>query len=310
MRPLPAPAPAGDRPDTDRRTPLLHRPPERAGDTRSGYEHLTPLFVEHARLPEGDPRRPELRNELVVACMPIARNIGRKHRYRGENPDDLEQVAVLGLIKAIDRFDPDRGVDFVSFAVPTISGEVRHHLRDLRSTIRVPRRIRHLQGEVGRATEELRRATGHAPRPSEIARHLDLDVADVLEALEADHRAHCSSLDEPFPEDGDSGGASRYAAALSTADPFLDLVEDHESLQPLLDALPDRERRILLLRFFGNLTQSEIATSTGISQMHVSRLLSRTLAELRTELTTDRADRAERGRPGERGRATRPAGRS
>jgi RNA polymerase sigma-B factor len=247
------------------------------------YEHLAPLFFERDRLPSDHPRRAALRRELITGHLPVARNIARKHRHRGENPEDLEQVATLGLIHAVDRFDPGRGVDFLSFAVPTISGEVQRHHRDRTSTIRIPRRIRQLQSEVVRATEELRRRDGRAPRPSEIARHLDLDVAEVLEALEANHRASCSSLDEPSPGDDTADGA-RFAAALGVDDPYLALVEDREALHPLLDALPERERRIVLLRFFGNLTQSEIATLTGISQMHVSRLLSATLARLRAAL--------------------------
>lgn len=278
----------GDRPDHP--TPPTGEPAlpgaGRYGEDTHSYEHLAPLFAEHGRRPAEDPRRAALRAELITACLPVARNIARRYRYRGENPDDLEQVATVGLIKAVDRFDAARGVDFLSFAVPTITGEVQRHYRDRSTTIRVPRRIRQLQSEVVRATEELRRGDGHAPRPSEIAHHLHLDVADVLDALEGNHRAYCTSLDEPFPGDGPGSDSTRYAGALSCQDADLDLIEDRESLRPLLDALPDRERQIVLLRFFGNLTQSEIADRTGVSQMHVSRLLARTLAQLRAALTS------------------------
>jgi RNA polymerase sigma-B factor len=265
------------------RVPEPRRPAER--HATNGYEHLAPLFAEHARLPTGHPRRAALRAELITACLSLARNIARKYRYRGENPDDLEQIATVGLINAVDRFDPDRGVDFLSFAVPTISGEVQRYHRDRSSTIRIPRRTRQLQAEVLRAIEELRRRDGHAPRPSQIARHLGIEPADVAEALEANHRSYCSSLDEPFPGDGPDGDQCRFAGALSVEDLDLGLIEYRESLHPLLDELPDRERQIVLLRFWGNLTQSEIADRTGISQMHVSRLLSTTLARLRAGLT-------------------------
>ncbi len=255
----------------------------------SEYEHLAPLFAERSRLPEDHPRQPALRAALITGYLPVARNIARKHRHRGENLEDLEQVATLGLIGAVDRFDADRGVDFLAFAVPTITGEVQRHYRDRSSTIRVPRRIRQLQASVLHAVDELS-SGGHAPRPSDLARHLDLDPADVLDALEANQRAHTSSLDEQFPGDDAAAGNPRYADALSTDDSALEMVEVRESLGPLLDALPDRERRIVLLRFFGNLTQSQIAARFGISQMHVSRLLSATLARLRAGLGGSGAD--------------------
>jgi RNA polymerase sigma-B factor len=269
------------------RVPEPRQPVERHDEHPDGYEHLVPLFAEYARLPAGHPRRTALRAELIAACLPVARNIARKHRHRGEHPDDLEQVATVGLINAVDRFDPDRGSDFLSFAIPTISGEVKRHYRDRTSTIRIPRRTRQLQVDVLRATEELRRRDARAPRPSEVARYLDLPLADVLEALEANHRSYCSSLDEPFPGDAPAADRPRFAGALSTDDHDLGLIDDRESLRPLLDALPDRERQIVLLRFWGNLTQSEIADRTGISQMHVSRLLGTTLTRLRSALTGD-----------------------
>jgi RNA polymerase sigma-B factor len=194
------------------------------------------------------------------------------------------------LILAVDRFDPGRDVDFLSFAVPTITGEVLRHFRDRATTIRLPRRLRTLQGQIYDAAAELAQQHGHAARPSEIARHLGLDVEVVLEGLAAHGAGHTSSLDEPAGDDGgggDSSGRTRFAAALAQTEPEFDLVEYRESLGPLVAALPERERRILLLRFFGDQTQTEIAGQVGLSQMHVSRLLSRTLAQLRRQLATD-----------------------
>jgi len=251
------------------------------------YEHLTPLFVEHSGFPDGHPHRVRLRSELIAAYLPVARNIAHRFGRRGENPDDLEQVASMGLVLAVDRFDPGRGVDFLSFAVPTITGEVQRYFRDRFTPIRVPRRLRQLQSQMYQATAELAQRHGRAARPSEIARHLGVDVEVVLEGLAAQNMAHTSSLDEP--RDGEDGSTDqpRLAAALRQIEPEFDLIEYRESLGPLLAVLPERERRILLLRFFGGMTQTEIALQVGLSQMHVSRLLSRTLAQLRRQMAAE-----------------------
>jgi len=264
-------------------------PPARGQSRRTGYEHLAPLFVEYAALPEGHPHRERLRNELIAGHLPIARHIAGRFRSRGEPPQDLEQVASLGLILAVDRFEPGRQVDFLSFAIPTITGEVLRHFRDRTRTIRMPRRLRELQAGIYDAAAELAQRHGRAARPSEIARHLGLDVEIVLEALTAQSVERTSSLDEPAGHDEGNGSdeRTRFAAALSQTEPEFDLVEHRESLAPLLAAMPERERRILLLRFFGGLTQTEIAAQIGISQMHVSRLLARTLTRLRHQLAED-----------------------
>jgi RNA polymerase sigma-B factor len=254
--------------------------PEDRG-TVSEYDHLAPLLAERARLPAAHPRQRELRAELITGYLPVAQHIARRHRTRGENLDDLEQVATIGLINAVDRFDVTRGVDFLAFAIPTITGEVQRHYRDRTSTIRVPRRIRQLQSAVQHAIDELSRRHGTAPRPSAIARHLDVDLGAVLEALEANTRTWISSLDEPFSGDEPGGDNSRFAGALGVQDADIGMVDDRESLHALLDALPQRDQRIVLLRFFGNQTQSQIAEQLGISQMHVSRLLAAALGQLR-----------------------------
>lgn len=262
-------------------------PAARRSARRTGYEHLAPLFAERAALPEGHPRREWLRGELVAGYLPVVRHISRRYRFRGEPPQDLEQVASVGLILAVDRFDPGRDIDFLSFAVPTITGEVLRYFRDRAQTIRVPRRLRELQSRIHDAGAELAQLHGRAARPSEIARHLGVDVEVVLEAVAASGAGHPASLDAPAGYDdqgGTSGDRGRFAGALGRTEPEFDLVEHREGLAPLLASMPERERRILLLRFFGGLTQTEIAAQVGLSQMHVSRLLSRTLTRLRRQL--------------------------
>jgi len=254
---------------------------------RTGYEHLTPLFVERHGLPHGHPRRARLREEVIAGYRPVAQHIARKYVYRGENPDDLEQVAVLGLILAVDRFEPDRGVDFLSYAVPTITGEVLRHFRDRAATIRVPRRLRELRGRIYDAAAELAQRLGRAARPSEIAAALGVGLEEVLDGLGADGATHTFSLDEPAWDGDGPGDRTRFGGALGRVEPEFDHVEYRESLAPLLAKLPERERTILMLRFFGGLTQSEIGRQLGISQMHVSRLLSRTLVMLRRRLAAD-----------------------
>ena len=252
----------------------------------TGYEHLAPLFVEYAELPQGDDRRPTVRDALIRGYAPVARHIARRYRNRGENPDDIEQVATVGLILAVDRFEAGRGVDFLSFAVPTITGEVLRYFRDRAAIIRVPRRLRALQASIHEAAAEVGQRQGRAARPSEIALHLGIDLEVVLEGLQAQYAGHTSSLDEPAWDD-DGGERSRHTAAMGIVEAEYDLVEYREVLSPLVSSLPERERRILLLRFFAGLTQTEIAREVGVSQMHVSRLLARTLARMRRRLAAE-----------------------
>jgi RNA polymerase sigma-B factor len=257
------------------------------GPVRPGgdYSHLGALFAERARLPDDHPRQGPLRHALITGYLPVARHIARRFAHRGDTLDDLEQVATVGLIGAVDRFEPGRGIDFLSFAVPTITGEVRRHFRDRTRTIRIPRRISQLQAAVHECTTELTQRLGRAPRPSELAERLAVPLDDIIEVLQANYAAYPSSLDEPVQDD-DRPGRDR-GATLGAVDPALDLVEDRMAVVPLLAALPDRERRILQLRFFDDMTQTEIAALTGISQMHVSRVLSRTLGVLRRRLARE-----------------------
>jgi RNA polymerase sigma-B factor len=255
-------------------------------ERRNGYEHLAPLFAEKLRLPPDNPHHARVRAALISGYRPVAQHIARRYGYRGENPDDLEQVATVGLILAVDRFEPARGIDFLSFAVPTITGEVLRHYRDRAATIRVPRRLRELQGQIYDAAAMLAQQNGRAARPSEIAVALGVDLEIVIEGLAAQGAAHPCSLDEPARDDDSSGTRVRFGGALGRVEEAFDLVEQRESLAPLLADLPERERTILRMRFVDGQTQSEIGQRIGISQMHVSRLLSRTLATLRRRLAT------------------------
>jgi RNA polymerase sigma-B factor len=245
------------------------------------YAHLTPLLEQYAGLDDGDPRREQLRAQLVTGYLPVAQHIARRFNHRGEPLDDLVQVATVGLINAIDRFDPEKGGEFFSFAVPTISGEVRRHFRDQSWSMRVPRRLKDMHVSINGAVSELSQTLGRAPRPSELAEYLDLPVAEVLEGLEAAEAYRSSSLDEMLSSED---GSATVGELVGDADAELDRVDYRESLRPLLAELAPRERTIVMLRFFGNRTQTQIAQEVGISQMHVSRLLAQTLSRLRNRL--------------------------
>jgi RNA polymerase sigma-B factor len=254
-------------------------------------EHAVPdrtrareLFEQLASLPPGDPDRLRLRGELVELHLPLVEYLARRFRNRGEWLDDLTQVATIGLIKSIDRFDLDRGVEFSTYATPTIVGEIKRHFRDKGWAVRVPRRLQELKLALTKAISDLAQREGRAPTVSELAEHLHMSEEDVLEGLESANAYSTVSLDAPDSGDED---APAVADSLGMVDDSLEGVEYRESLKPLLERLPPREKKILLLRFFGNLTQSQIAAELGISQMHVSRLLARTLAQLRDGLTAD-----------------------
>jgi RNA polymerase sigma-B factor len=282
--------PAADRPEPDAvepetpETTETTEAPAPVSENRSRAERTAPLFAELATLEKGDPRRERLREILVEEHLPLVRHFARRFSNRGEPFDDLLQVGTLGLIAAIDRFDPSRGVEFLSFAVPTITGEIKRHFRDQGWSVRVPRRLQELHLSLNAAVSELSQKNGHAPTPSELAEHLGIPRAEVLEGLAVANAYRSSSLDERLSGEEDS---PTLAATLGEEDAALEGVEYRESLQPLLATIPARERRILILRFFGNMTQSQIAADIGISQMHVSRLLSQTLAKLREGLLKD-----------------------
>jgi RNA polymerase sigma-B factor len=257
-------------------TRLAHPPRER-GRARELFEQL-------ALLPEGNDDRLRIRGELVELHLPLVEYLARRFRNRGEWLDDLTQVATIGLIKSIDRFDLGRGVEFSTYATPTIVGEIKRHFRDKGWAVRVPRRLQELKLALTKAISDLAQRLGRAPTVAELAEHLQMSEEEVLEGLESANAYSTVSLDAPDSGDDD---APAVAESLGMLDDALEGVEYRESLKPLLEQLPPREKRILLLRFFGNMTQSQIATELGISQMHVSRLLARTLAQLREGLTSD-----------------------
>jgi RNA polymerase sigma-B factor len=255
---------------------VQHAPRER-GRARELFERL-------AALPEGNEERQRIRGELVELHLPLVEYLARRFRNRGEWLDDLTQVATIGLIKSIDRFDLSRGVEFSTYATPTIVGEIKRHFRDKGWAVRVPRRLQELKLALTKAISDLAQRLGRAPTVAELAVHLQMSEEEVLEGLESANAYSTVSLDAPDSGDED---APAVAESLGMLDDALEGVEYRESLKPLLERLPPREKKILMLRFFGNMTQSQIATELGISQMHVSRLLARTLTQLREGLTTD-----------------------
>jgi RNA polymerase sigma-B factor len=268
-------------PGADDIVPIVTARSEQAASDRA---RARALFAEMVSLPEGSPERHAIRDQLVETHLPLVEYLARRFRNRGELHDDLVQVATIGLIKSVDRFDLERGVEFSTYATPTIVGEIKRHFRDKGWAIRVPRRLQELKLSLAKATGELSQRNGRSPTVAELATFLDMSEDDVLEGLESANAYSTVSLDTP--ESGDSD-ALAVADTLGVIDESLEGVEYRESLKPLLDQLPPREKRILLLRFFGNMTQSQIAIDLGISQMHVSRLLARTLAQLREGLLVE-----------------------
>lgn len=257
-----------------------HEPPPHTPTDRSGARAM---FVELRKLQDGSPEYAEMRNQLVRMHLPLVEHLARRFRNRGEPLDDLTQVATIGLIKSVDRFDPDRGVEFSTYATPTVVGEIKRHFRDKGWAVRVPRRLQELRLALTTATAELSQLHGRSPTVHELAEKLAISEEEVLEGLESANAYSTLSLDVPDTDDE----SPAVADTLGAEDEALEGVEYRESLKPLLEDLPPREKRILLLRFFGNMTQSQIAQEVGISQMHVSRLLARTLAQLREKLLVE-----------------------
>ncbi|CAB4329568.1 unannotated protein [freshwater metagenome] len=236
------------------------------------------MFEQLAALEAGTTEHESLRAALIERHLPLVTFMARKFADRGEPLDDLIQVGTIGLIKAIDRFEISKGFEFSTFATPTIVGEIKRHFRDKTWAIRVPRRLQELGAAITKANNELTQKLDRSPTPKEIAKHLGVTVDEIAEALESNAAYSTVSLDsgsDESPTIGDSVGS---------LDEALEGVEYRESLKPLLAALDDREKRILQMRFFDNLSQSQIATELGISQMHVSRILTKVLSQLRTGL--------------------------
>jgi RNA polymerase sigma-B factor len=232
-----------------------------------------------------DTRDRDVRDEIVAAQVGLAEYLARRFRNRGEPIEDLVQVALLGLLKAVDRFDPSRGLEFSTFATPTIVGELKRHFRDKGWAVRVPRRVQELHLRMGTVVNNLSQELGRSPTIPEIARRAEVSVDEVLEAMEAGRAYRFSSIDTGTSDEEDRA-PGMAAATLGEDDTGLDEVEHRMLLTPLIASLPKREQMIIHLRFFRGMTQSEIATRLGISQMHVSRLLARSLTQLRQRAGT------------------------
>jgi RNA polymerase sigma-B factor len=239
------------------------------------------LLVAYHR--EGDT---SAREKALVELMPLVRALASRYAGRGEPLEDLVQVGSVGLIKAVDRFDVDRGVDFPSYAIPTIVGEIRRHFRDKAWAMHVPRRLKELSLRLSRTLDDLTTELGRSPTIAELAKATGVEEEDVVDALDSTNAYTTRSLHAPFEEGGDDSLADK----LGTEETGYAEVEDGALVAAGLDALDDRERQIVELRFFEEMTQSQIAAEIGISQMHVSRLLRRALATMRgriEELTDD-----------------------
>ncbi|MBN9107490.1 MAG: sigma-70 family RNA polymerase sigma factor [Pseudonocardia sp.] len=256
-------------------------PPEPA-QPPSEYASLVEPMNRMVALDPADPLRRELRDEIVVSLLPLVRHLAQRHASgHPAGVEELVQVGSVGLLGAVDRWDPDRaGGDLLGYLVPCIRGEMLRWFRDRTWATRVPRRLKDLSVAINKATGPLSQKLGRSPRPSELAAHLGVDVGEVVEALTAKAGHHADALDPVDPDTGTGVGQR-----LGDVDAELDHVENRHALRPLLDSLPERERTILVLRFFKDMTQTQIAEEVGISQMHVSRLLTRTLATLRKGLS-------------------------
>ncbi|MFB7933025.1 RNA polymerase sigma factor SigF [Streptomyces sp. NPDC056039] len=242
------------------------------------------LFERLEALEEGTHEYSYVRNTLVELNLALVKFAASRFRSRSEPMEDIIQVGTIGLIKAIDRFELSRGVEFPTFAMPTIVGEIKRFFRDTSWSVRVPRRLQELRLDLAKAGDELAQKLDRAPTVTELAERLGLSKDEVVEGMAASNAYTASSLDAQ-PEEDDSEGA--LADRIGYEDHGLEGIEYVESLKPLIAELPPRDRKILSLRFVGGLTQSEIGEELGISQMHVSRLLSRTLVRLRKGLTVE-----------------------
>lgn len=249
-----------------------------------------PLAILVGGLADTDPvRRKQSRDELIALHMPLVEHLARKFQGRGEPIDDLTQVGMLGLVKAVDRFDPHRGVTLAAFATPTVLGEIKRHFRDKGWAIRVPRQVQELRIALAPATEDLTHELKRSPTVPELAERLGVSDEELLEAIESSYAYRTDSLDVLAD---DEGPTVDVGSQLGVSDRALEAVDDRESLKPLLAELSDREKLIIDMRFFRGMTQSAIATELGISQMHVSRLIARTLEQLRRGLVGHQGDPA------------------
>jgi RNA polymerase sigma-B factor len=248
----------------------------------SEYADVAEMFRHLKLLDEGSAAFRRQREAIIERSLPLADHIARRYCGRGEPFDDLVQAARVGLVNAVNRFDVDAGAEFLSFAVPTMMGEVRRHFRDYGWAVKVPRRLKELQPQMVRARAELSQRLGRAPNATEIADHLGVDRELIVEATIGGNSYSTTSTDAPFGPSDDPRGVTD---SFGEFDSNLDRVLSVETVRPLIAALPERQRTVLTLRFFDNLTQTQIAERVGCSQMHVSRLLSKALENLRSRVS-------------------------
>jgi RNA polymerase sigma-B factor len=256
--------------------------------TRRQRRERTARALAAAAVTASSSRRDQLEDYVIRLNMDVARSVASRYFERGIEQEDLLQVAYAALTRAARDFDPNRHQDFLCFAVPTIRGEIKKHFRDRGWTVRPPRRIQELQGSIQRAQGDLAQRLGRIPRPPEIAEELDADLDDVVEAMSADGCFSPSSLDQPLTT-GEGGHSATVCDLLGENDASHPAVEARATLAPVVRQLTERDRRILYMRFFEDRTQQEIADEIGVTQMQVSRLLSRIIRELHTQLTDESA---------------------
>ncbi|WP_232734001.1 SigB/SigF/SigG family RNA polymerase sigma factor [Kitasatospora sp. CB02891] len=285
----PATGPGADptrRTDPVRDVDPMYRPTRREMRAMGKFEARglsDALFRRLAELPREEPKYSYVRGTVIELNMPLVRFVAARFRHRPEELDDILQVGTIGLIKAVDGFDPDRGVEFVTYAIPTISGEIKRFFRDTSWPLRVPRSVQERYLAAARASDRLEQDLGRLPDTAELAEELHVTEAEAAEGLDAGRLCRCDSLDSLRDDDSDDTG-SALINRLGCCDPELELAELRVAARPFLSRLPERERTVLLLRFWGGLTQSEIAHEIGVSQMHVSRILAATLTGLREQI--------------------------
>ncbi|GAA4901835.1 SigB/SigF/SigG family RNA polymerase sigma factor [Streptomonospora salina] len=269
------------------RETAVPRPRSASGDSRTDetYYARTRELFDRLKSAETTPaERDEIYRNLVDLHTPVVRRIARRYRNRGEPEEDLRQVVTVGLVQAIRDFKPDYGKEFISYALPMMTGEVKRHFRDRTWAIRVPRKYQEKRPELNRVTSAFAQENGRSPTVAEIAERLEMSVDDTLELIDASSAYSALSLDVPY---GTEEEDKTLGDTLGEEDHALETAADRASLRPALATLSARDRRIVLLRFAGNKTQAEIAQIVGLSQMHVSRTLSASLAKLRKQLVPD-----------------------
>jgi len=261
------------------------------GSVENRYDDVHRMFRELHSLPEDSVEFVQLRERIVSHCLPLADHIARRYSGRGESHDDLVQVARVGLLNAVNRFDPDAG-DFLGFAVPTMMGEVKRYFRDFSWSVKVPRRLKDVYPQLGVAMNDVAQRLGRTATASELAAEMQVDRADVVEAMIAGAGFKTLSIDFTSSVDDDAPAMTDRLGAL---DPGIRFIEDRETLRAQLATLPDRLQQIVVMRFFESLTQDEIAERVGISQMHVSRLLAQALGRLRDGMSDSAEGRSLAG---------------